>query len=307
VLPDGTTQPAGPAPYLDLSLPADLNREQHTALTLAVNSELSTPWLANGVEKIAQNWAIQHGLPEHRADVIARVVPAVERTRKLVRQRLMAQMNYWDGESIKLAEAQAAGKKIRVSPTTARERARSLEARLARRQGELDLEIQVNVHPPQIISAALVLPAAVVPDAAGEHPTPGTFALDTTVAERRAVDAVLAAERQLGRVPEEMAHSNKGFDIRSRKPDGHLIFIEVKGRVLGAENFTVTTSEVGYAKNAEPDYRLALVAVDPDTPDGSNDQIRYVLNPFAALVLDRYVDDLRRKWKAEWDRGVEPL
>lgn len=61
------------------------------------------------MEKIAQTWAIQHGLPEHRADVAARVVPAVERTRKLVRQRLLAQMNYWDGESIKLAEAQAAG------------------------------------------------------------------------------------------------------------------------------------------------------------------------------------------------------
>jgi hypothetical protein len=146
-----------------------------------------------------------------------------------------------------------------------------------------------------------------VPGVADEQPTPDSFAPDTTVTERRAVDAVLAAERRLGRVPEEMAHSNKGFDIRSRKPDGHLIFIEVKGRVLGADSFTVTTSEVGYAKNAEPDYRLALVAVDPDTPDGSNDQVRYVLNPFADLVLDKYVDDLRRKWKAEWGRGVEPL
>lgn len=294
-------------PYLDLSVPAGLNLEQHTALALAINSELSTAWLAEGVERIAQTWAIQHGLPEHRADVAARVVPAVERTRKLVRQRLLAQMNYWDGESIKLAEAQAAGKKIRISPATARDRARSLEARLDHRQGELDLETQVNVHPPQIISAALVLPATVIPGADGEQPTPGSFALDTTVTERRAVDAVLAAERRLGREPEEMAHSNKGFDIRSLKPDGHLIFIEVKGRVLGADNFTVTTSEVGYAKNAEPDYRLALVAVDPDTPDGSNDQIRYVLNPFADLVLDKYVDDLRRRWKAEWERGVAPL
>ncbi|MGW9502025.1 helicase-related protein [Streptomyces albidoflavus] len=307
VLPDGAAHPAGPAPYLDLSLPTDLDLEQNTALALAIHSELSSTWLANGVEKIAQNWAIQHGLPEHRAEIVARVAPTVERTRKLVRQRLLAQMNYWDGESIKLAEAQAAGKKIRISPATARDRARSLEARLERRQNELDLEAQVNVRPPQIISAALVLPATAIPGAAGEQQTPGSFALDTTVTERRAVDAVLAAERRLGREPEEMAHSNKGFDIRSHKPDGHLVFIEVKGRVLGADNFTVTTSEVGYAKNAEPNYRLALVAVDPDTPDGSNDQVRYVINPFADLVLDKYVDDLRRKWKAEWDRGVDPL
>ncbi|WP_245641098.1 helicase-related protein [Streptomyces megasporus] len=307
VLPDGTAQPAGPAPYLDLALPSDLSPEQRTALTEAAGSELSSAWPAGGVEKTAQTWAVRYGLPRHRADVMARVTPAVERTRKLVRQRLMAQMNYWDSEAIKLAEAQTAGKKVRVSPATARERARSLEARLERRLADLDLEAQVNVRPPQIISAALVLPATVLPAAGGEQPADGGFALDTTVTERRAVDAVLAAERRLGRVPEEMAHSNKGFDIQSRKPDGHLVFIEVKGRVVGADSFTITTSEVGYAKNAEPDYRLALVAVDPDTPDGSNDQVRYVLNPFADLVLDKYVDDLRRRWQPEWDRGVEPL
>jgi superfamily II DNA or RNA helicase len=304
VLPDGTAHPSGPAPYLDLSLPADLNPEQHTALTDAINFELSSAWLAGRVEKTAQTWAIQHGLPQHRTDVMARVTPAIERTRKLVRQRLMAQMNYWDSEAIKLAEAQAAGKKIRISPATARDRARSLETRLERRQTELDLRAQVHVHPPQIISAALVLPATA---ADGEQPTRDSYALDTTITERRAVNAVLAVERRLGREPEEMTHSNKGFDIQSRKPDGHLIFIEVKGRVLGADSFTVTTSEVGYAKNADPDYRLALVAVDPDTPDGSNDQVRYVLDPFADLVLDKYVDDLRRRWQPEWDRGVGPL
>ncbi|MCF2525905.1 helicase-related protein [Yinghuangia soli] len=307
VLPDGDAEPAGPAPYLDLSLPANLNAEQEAALKLAVEAELSSAWLTDGVEQVAQTWAIQHGLPEHRADVVARVVPAHERTKKMVQQRLKAQLNFWDGEAIKLAEAQAAGKKIRVSPATARERARSLESRLERRLAELILDAQVSVRPPQIISAVLVLPASVLPAAADNQANPDSYAVDTSVVERRAVDAVLAAERRLGRDPEEMSHSNKGFDIRSGKPDGHLVFIEVKGRVLGADTFTVTTSEVGYAKNAEPDYRLALVAVDLDTPDGSNDHVRYVLDPFADLVLDKYVDDLRRKWQLEWDRGIDPV
>ncbi|MFE9927741.1 helicase-related protein [Streptomyces sp. NPDC005533] len=307
VEPDGTARPAGPAPYLDLSLPPAPDPGQRAAQARAVACELSSAWLTEGVEKIARDWAVEHGLPEHRADLVARVLPAVERTRGLVRRRLRAQMNYWDGEAIKLAEAQAAGRKVRVSPATARERARSLEARLERRLADLDLEARVHMHPPQIISAALVLPAPVVAAPAGEPPAPDGFALDTTVTERRAVDAVLAAERRLGRVPEEMPHSHKGFDIRSVMPDGHLLFIEVKGRVLGADTFTVTTSEVACAKNAEPRYRLALVAVDPETPDGSADRVRYVLNPFADLVLDQYVDDLRRTWKAEWERGVEPL
>lgn len=307
VFPDGTAQPAGPAPYLDFTAPTELNPDQHAVLVEAISSELSSPWLTEGVEETALSWAVRHGLPEHRADVTARLSPAVERTRKLVRQRLKAQMNYWDSEAIKLTEAQASGKRVRISPATARDRARSLEARLERRQADLDLEAQVHVRPPKIVSAALILPTTVISTDAEEQPSPNNYALDTTVTERRAVDAVLAAERGLGRIPEEMEHSNKGFDIRSRTSDGHLIFIEVKGRVLGADNFTVTTSEVGYAKNAEPHYRLALVAVDPNTPDGSNDQVRYVLNPFADLVLDKYVDDLRRKWQAEWDRGVAPL
>ncbi|MFE1099030.1 helicase-related protein [Nocardiopsis alba] len=307
VLPDGTAQPAGPAPYLDLTAPAGLTAEQTSSLADAVGSELASPWLAGGVEKTAQSWAIQYALPEHKADVMERLTPAIQRTRKLVRQRLTTQMNHWDSEAIKLAEAQASGKKIRISPATARDQARTLETRLKQRLAELALEAQVNVRPPQIVSAALVLPSMIIPAARGDQPQPDSYAVDTTVTERRAVDAVLAAERTLGRVPEEMEHSNKGFDIRSRKPDGHLIFLEVKGRILGAENFTVTTSEVGYAKNAEPNYRLALVAVDPDTPDGSNDQVRYVLNPFADLVLDRYVDDLRRKWRAEWNRGTDPV
>ncbi|WP_017595714.1 helicase-related protein [Nocardiopsis potens] len=307
VLPNDTAESAGPAPYLDLTLPIGLDSGQCKALSDAVSSALSSPWLVDGVEKTARSWAVRYGLPEHRAEVAAKLSPAIDRTRKLVQQRLMAQINYWDSEAIKLSEDQAAGKKIRTSPTTAQNHARSLEARLERRQADLNVQGQVHVRPPRIVGAALVLPATTVRGAAEENASPSSFALDTAVTERRAVDAVLAAERRLGRVPEEMPHSNKGFDIRSVKPDGHLMFIEVKGRVIGADDFTVTTSEVGYAKNAEPDYRLALVSVDPDTPDGSNDRVRYVLNPFADLVLDKYVDDLRRKWQAEWNRGVDPV
>ena len=52
----------------------------------------------------------------------------------------------------------------------------------------------------------------------------------------RAVDAVVAAERALGRIPEVQPHNNPGFDIRSWDPAaGTLVFIEVKGRVEGAE------------------------------------------------------------------------
>ena len=40
-----------------------------------------------------------------------------------------------------------------------------------------------------------------------------TYARDTAEVDRRAVAAVMAAERRLGRAPEEMDHNNKGFTM----------------------------------------------------------------------------------------------
>ena len=63
----------------------------------------------------------------------------------------------------------------------------------------------------------------------------------------------MAIERELGYEPEEQDHYNPGFDILSKDPvKGELRFIEVKGRVAGAPNVTVTKTEVLTALN-KPD------------------------------------------------------
>jgi hypothetical protein len=88
---------------------------------------------------------------------------------------------------------------------------------------------------------------------------------------------VLAAERELGRIPEEQPHGNPGFDVKSREPDtGRLRFIEVKGRVEGASTVTVSKNEIITALNKGDDYVLALVIVCADRTA----QVRYVQNPF---------------------------
>jgi hypothetical protein len=46
---------------------------------------------------------------------------------------------------------------------------------------------------------------------------------------RAAVARVLEFERSQGRVPEEMAHLNPGYDVESLGPTGEVIYIEVKG------------------------------------------------------------------------------
>ena len=56
-----------------------------------------------------------------------------------------------------------------------------------------------------------------------------------------------------------MPHNNPGYDIESLD-GGHLDFIEVKGRVAGADTFDVTRTEVFTALNKQQRSILALVA-----------------------------------------------
>src|SRR5699024_689316 len=131
-------------------------------------------------------------------------------------------------------------------------------------------------------------------------------AKETRGVERRAVEAVLAAERRLGRDPNEQEFNNKGFDISSIEPDGHAITIEVKGRLDGAEDFLITHNEVLTGKNAQPRYRLALVRVSPSGPE--HDEFRYVADPFAGTELGSFaVTGIRGHWEKTRAKGTQPF
>ena len=72
--------------------------------------------------------------------------------------------------------------------------------------------------------------------------------------------AVMEAERQLGYKPIDVSQHKLGYDIESRVGDtGRLRFIEVKGRIEGADTVTVTKNEILTALNKPEDYILALV------------------------------------------------
>jgi len=295
---DGAVADAGPAP--------DLDAEPLTGHRDVVAAVLDEPWLAQGVEEIASRWAIVHDQPQHLEQVRARLVPQIDKARSAVRSRLIQQINHLDGEAARLRDEQAAGKaaKVRVSPERLRSHARELEARLEARVARLDAESRLSAKPPRTVGAALILPAglvaATVPEAVAAH------AVDTEGVERRAVDAVLAAERRLGREPEEMPHNNKGFDIRSHSGETPTVFVEVKGRLAGAEDFFVTYNEVLYGKNAGAQHRLALVEVHPE---GAHlDRVRYIVDAFANIEMGSFAaTGVRGDWAREWARGVEPI
>lgn len=104
-----------------------------------------------------------------------------------------------------------AGKQPRMNPDRARARAGELASRLTRRLAELEREAQLQALPPVLVGAALVVPAGLLARLRGERDAlPAAYARDTAEVDRRAIAAVLAAERAVGRGPEEMAHNNPG-------------------------------------------------------------------------------------------------
>jgi superfamily II DNA or RNA helicase len=294
----GSAASAGPAPYLDYRSPTADERS-------LVDKLLDAPWLAAGLEDVAISWAVQHGMNEHLADVQERVRATVGRTRAQVKQRLQQEINYWDTRYTDLLDQQAAGRTLKIKPETAEKRARDLERRLERRLQELDADEMLRPLPPVVAGGALVVPNGAIERLAGQRDKAvAHYAKDTAEVDRRAVAAVMRAERSLGREPKEMPHNNPGYDVRSLTPDGHWVFIEVKGRIEGAPDFTVTRNEVLYGKNADR-YRLALVSVSPDGE--AEDQMRYLTDPFNGVTFSDFaIDSVRWDWNEMWVRGGAP-
>ncbi|GEM_PF-4916654 len=166
-------------------------------------------------------------MPADLARVREVVTARVGQVRRLVKQRLTGEINYWDMRHAELLEAEAAGKQLRMRPQAAYDRARDLERRLEKRLADLALDEELIARPPVVSGGALIVPQGLLDKLLGRTPDPSAVARDTALTERRAVDAVLAVERRLGRDPEEMPHANPGYDIRSRTADGRVVFIEV--------------------------------------------------------------------------------
>ena len=95
--------------------------------------------------------------------------------------------------------------------------------------------------------------------------------------ELAAMAAVIDAETALGNTPSDVSAQKVGYDIASCDPKAdHLRFIEVKGRIDGADTVTVTRQEVMTSLHEPDRFILAIVQVG----DGYVQEPRYVRKPF---------------------------
>jgi superfamily II DNA or RNA helicase len=252
----GKAVDAGPAPYLDLR---SLNPEEKDAAHKLLDD---AGWLKGDIEKMAMHFAIAQLAPEHLRETRERRLAEIDRVEGEVRARLKREINYWDGRAEELLKEQA-GKGGRLNSGNARAYAQTLTERLDRRLRQLTEERDIQALPPLVKGAALVVPAsllnpvgAAVPEGLAED------ALARQEIEQVAMEAVMAAERALGREPRDVSADKVGYDIESRDPaSGHLHFIEVKGRIDGGDTITVTTNEMLVSLNAGERFVLAIVPV----------------------------------------------
>ncbi len=121
----------------------------------------------------------------------------------------------------------------------------------------------------------MVVPLGLVAAMTGR--TLPTHPVNTQASAARARAIVMEAERALGFDPTDREFEKLGYDIESRVPGtGRLRFIEVKGRVSGADTVTVTKNEILYSFNKPDDFILALV----EFLDSESHRVHYLRRPF---------------------------
>ncbi|MBM3464271.1 MAG: DUF3883 domain-containing protein, partial [Armatimonadetes bacterium] len=99
----------------------------------------------------------------------------------------------------------------------------------------------------------------------------------TAAAAARARAIVMDVERRLGFEPVDREADKLGYDIESRVPGtGKLRFLEVKGRISGANTVTVTKNEILTSLNKPDEFILALV----EFLEGDGHRVHYVRRPF---------------------------
>ena len=269
--PDGNAADAGIAPHLNLR-PA---RPDEVAL---VDDLLAEAWLNSDLERTATAFATVDLARAHVAEVKARRLPEIEKVEHEVDARLKKEINYWDARTGELREQQRAGKKTRLNWENAERRATDLAERRKRRMALLEQEKFISSLPPRVRGGMIVIPRGLL-DArvsAQDGASPVGFAQDPAARrkiELAAMEAVMTGERALGNAPEDVSARKVGYDIASYDPGTRSYrFIEVKGRVDGADTVMITRQEIITSLHEPEKFILALVEVS----DGLAGEPRYV-------------------------------
>ena len=122
------------------------------------------------------------------------------------------------------------------------------------------------------------MPAGLIRSMTGAAPDLAAYyQVDTQAVAAKAREIIMAVERGLGFEPTDREYEKLGYDIESRVPHtGKLRFLEVKGRISGADTIVATRNEILYSLNKPEDFILAIVEFLGE----DQHQVHYLRQPF---------------------------
>lgn len=269
----GTVSHVHYAPYLDYR---PLQEGEPDLSSLLDRPECQ--WITKALEQRAMGYAIAEVVPEHLAEIKGQKLELISKTQAAVKDRLTKEITYWDHRAEELKVEESAGKgNARINANEARKRADNLQVRLQKRLDELKLETQISALPPVVLGGLLVIPIGLIRAITGIPNADLSAPTDTQASAARARAIIMETERALGFEPIDKELDKLGYDIESRDPTtGKLRFIEVKGRISGADTITVTRNEILYSLNKPDDFILAMV----EFMDATDHRVHYLRQPF---------------------------
>ena len=258
---NGITTNAGIAPHLNLRP----TTEDEFAL---VANYLNEEWLSKNLEMSIIEYATIELAQNHIAEVKSRRLPEIAKIEQEVQARLKKEINYWDNRAAELREDEQSGRKIKISWKNAQRRAENLADRLKIRMEQLNNEKLISAQPPRARGGMIVIPQGLLSSELNETKVNGSIGAFSQDAEARrkseltAMEAVLKVERELGNEPKDVSAQKVGYDIASYDPNTqHFRFIEVKGRIAGADTVMLTRQEIITSLHEPEKYILAIVQI----------------------------------------------
>jgi superfamily II DNA or RNA helicase len=298
---DGTVRSGGLAPYLDYTVPT----EEEKPLIQRLLKEKA--WWDHTPENLARDYAVTTLIPAHLREIRDRRIEYVDKVEQEVKNRLNAEIVYWDTQAGIMQDQIAQGKpNARLNAERFQERVKDLEFRQKQRLKELTLERNIVSRPPLVLGGAWIVPRSMI-----QMPLKGQDRRETTVEgrneiERIAMETVMAIERECNHTPVDVSRDNLGYDIESKTAGRSLRFIEVKGRWAGAKDLTVTHNEMRTASNSPDKCMLAVVLID-----GSKRRVTYYTHwmdtgpSFAEVNRRLDLNRLRQAARVALEREIE--
>ena len=258
----------GSAPYLDYR---PLKQDEINYC----DSILKEDWISQDWDQFVINKAMEKLVPDHLNEVKKERFLKIQKARNEIQARMQYEINFWSMRYEELISQESANRRGRIPSKVAKERAELLINRLGKRMKALDSEMDIKAKIPILRGGALIIPIGFLNHAKGTTKNPSIDSAARKEIELLAMQAVMNSEKDLGRIPKDVSHEKgRGYDIESQDNDGNLFFIEVKGRIDGSDNITLTYNERQCANNSPKQFRLAISIVQ----DGKASSPRYISN-----------------------------